>query len=71
MLQVGLPPRRVDILNRAQGISFDDAVAEGTFIVLSGRRIPVIGLRALLRNERAAGRPQDVADVRALEAIRR
>lgn len=66
LLQIGLPPRRVDILNRADGISFDEAVAEGSAFTLEGRRIPVIGLAALLKNKRAAGRAQDAADVEAL-----
>jgi hypothetical protein len=29
VLQIGLPPRRIDILNRASGITFDEAVAAG------------------------------------------
>lgn len=68
MLQIGLPPRRVDIINRADGISFDEAVAEGSSFVLEGRRIPVIGRAALIKNKRAAGRAQDAADVEALTA---
>ncbi len=68
VLQIGLPPRRIDILTRADGISFDDAVQAGDAFELEGRRIPVIGLEALLRNKRAAKREQDLADVRALEA---
>lgn len=55
MLQIGLPPRRIDILNRAEGITFDEAVAESQSFELEGRRIPVIGLQALLKNKRAAG----------------
>ncbi|MGA7538201.1 MAG: hypothetical protein WBW93_05490 [Steroidobacteraceae bacterium] len=66
VLQIGLPPRRVDILNRADGISFDEAVAEGSSFSLEGRRIPVIGRAALIRNKRATGRAQDAADVEAL-----
>jgi hypothetical protein len=31
---------------------------------------PVIGLDALIANKRASGRPQDLADVDALERIR-
>ena len=69
ILQVGLPPRRIDVLNRADGITFDEAIAEGAFLTLDGRRIPVIGLGALLRTKRTAGRSQDIADVEALEAI--
>lgn len=67
VLQVGLPPRRIDILNRADGITFNDAIAEGAGFTLDGRKIAVIGLAALLRNKRAAGRPQDLADIDALE----
>jgi hypothetical protein len=40
-------------------------------VELEGRRVPVIGLEALLRNKRAANREQDVADVKALEAAAR
>lgn len=49
---------------RADGITFDEAVADGASFDLDGRRIPVIGLEALLKNKRA----QDLADVVALEA---
>lgn len=70
VLQMGVPPLRIDILNRANGISFDEAVAEGESFELDGRRIPIIGREALLKNKRAAGRAQDLADVKALENIR-
>jgi hypothetical protein len=69
VLQIGLPPRRIDILNRADGITFDEATADDQSFDLEGRRIPVIGLAALLKNKRAAAREQDIADVKALEAI--
>lgn len=68
VLQIGLPPRRIDILNRADGITFEEAVREGTSFELEGRQIPVIGREALLENKRAAGREQDLADVKALTA---
>lgn len=71
VLQIGLPPRRIDILNRADGITFDEARAGHESLEVEGRRIPVIGLSALLKNKRAAAREQDLADVTALEAIAR
>jgi hypothetical protein len=67
VLQIGLPPFRIDIVNRATGITFDEAVAEGERFPLEGRDIPVIGRAALLKNKRATGRAQDLADVEALE----
>ena len=71
VLQIGLPPRRIDILNRADGITFEEAAAGGDAFVIDGRRVPVIGLGALLQNKRAAGRKQDLADIAALEAANR
>jgi hypothetical protein len=70
VLQIGVPPRRIDLLNRATGLTFAEAVSEAEPFELEGRRIPVIGRRALLQNKRAAGRPQDLADVAALESGR-
>ncbi len=67
VLQLGLPPRRIDVINRADGITFEEAVAEGRAFDLEGRSIPVIGREALLRNKRASGRTQDLADAEALD----
>ncbi len=68
VVQLGLPPNRIDILMRADGISFDEAVAEGDALNIDGRRVPVIGRQALLANKRASGRHKDLADVEALAA---
>jgi hypothetical protein len=65
VLQIGAPPRRIDLMIRADGITFDEAKTGDDFIELEGRRIPVIGLAALLKNKRAAARAQDLADVEA------
>lgn len=54
VLQMGVPPLRIDILNRADGITFDDAIADGAGFELEGRKIPVIGRPALLKNKKAA-----------------
>jgi hypothetical protein len=67
VLQLGVPPRRIDIINRADGITFAEAIADGESFSIEGCEIPVIGRSALIKNKRAAGRPQDIADVKALE----
>lgn len=71
VLQIGLPPRRIDILNRADGITFAEAMTDHGVLDVDGERVPVIGLGALLKNKRAAGRAQDLADVEALERVAR
>ncbi len=67
VLQLGVPPRRIDIINRADGITFAEAVGDGESFDLDGCAIPVIGRAALIKNKRASGRPQDIADVKALD----
>lgn len=67
VLQIGLPPRRIDILNRISGITFDEAVSESHILEIEGREIRVIGIKALLANKRASAREQDMADISALE----
>jgi hypothetical protein len=46
---------------------FAEAVADGETFEIEGRAMPIIGRSALIKNKRAAGREQDVADVKALE----
>ncbi len=69
ILQIGVAPVRIDVINRIAEVSFDEAVGDGASFIVDGRTIPVIGREALLRNKRAAGRPQDLADVAALMAL--
>jgi hypothetical protein len=69
VLQIGVPPRRIDLLNSVAGVSFDEVIREGTSFELEGRKIRVIGLSALLSNKRAVARSQDLADVEALERL--
>jgi hypothetical protein len=68
--RVGRKPLLIEILTQIDGIDFDDAVAEPLMIEVDSVMIRVIGLGALLRNKRAAGRTKDLADVEALTSKR-
>lgn len=69
-LQIGKEPVRIDVLTKISGISFAEAWPTHIEAELGGVRAPVIGIDALLTNKRASARPQDLADVAALEKIR-
>ncbi len=67
VVQLGVAPNRVDLMANIDGVSFDEAWAgrvAGQF-----RSVPVLylGREAFITNKKAAGRPQDLADVDALE----
>jgi hypothetical protein len=64
--QIGLPPRRIDILTQISGVSFDEAWASRSTAQLEGRAVAFIGRDALLKNKEATGRPKDAADVSRL-----
>ncbi len=68
VFQVGIPPRRIDILTTIDGVAFDEAWAGRLTTQLGGRAVPVLGRAELVRNKRATGRPKDLVDVSALEA---
>jgi hypothetical protein len=69
--QIGLPPRRIDVLTSISGLSFDEAWATHETATLEGRAIPYIGREALIRNKQASGRPKDLADVARLNRPKR
>jgi hypothetical protein len=71
-LQIGVEPGRIDVLTSVSGVRFEEAwprKVQANFA--EGVRCNVIGLEELLQNKRAAGRPQDLADVAALERLHR
>jgi hypothetical protein len=71
-LQIGVEPGRIDILTSISGVLFAEAWTTKVQADFGeGVRCNVIGLQELLRNKRAAGRPQDLADVAALERLHR
>jgi hypothetical protein len=68
--QIGLPPRRIDLLTEISGVTFEDAWSSRIQAVLGGRPVSVLGRDALLRNKRATGRDKDLLDAQWLERNR-
>jgi hypothetical protein len=68
--QIGLPPRRIDVLTEISGLTFDEAWASRITAEIDGRTVSFIGREALLKNKEASGRPKDVADVARLRKPR-
>ena len=68
VFQIGVAPRRIDILTSIDGVDFDDAWPGRYEAPIEGLSVPVIGREHLIQNKRAAGRPKDLADVAWLES---
>lgn len=67
VFQVGVAPRRVDILTSITAVEFDEAWARRKEIRLDELSFNAIGREHLVRNKRACGRPKDLADAAWLE----
>jgi hypothetical protein len=65
--RMGVPPLRIEFLTEISGVTFAEAWPRRETLDLAGLVVAVIGRNDLLRNKRAAGRPQDMADVDVLE----
>ena len=64
--QVGLPPRRIDLMTGLSGVDFEDAWESRVAVEIEGMEIPFLGLEALRRNKSATGRDRDLLDLRLL-----
>jgi len=69
VFQMGLPPRRIDILTQISGVTFDEAWASKVKAPFGEQEIFVIGREALITNKRATGRAKDVVDADDLESL--
>jgi len=68
VVQLGVPPQRIDLLTSITGVTFDEAWAGRLENELEGIRLNFIGRGDLIRNKKAIGRPRDKADIEALGA---
>ena len=67
VFQIGVAPRRVDILTQIDGLTFDEAKAGCEHVQIDNLLVPVISRENLIRNKRASGRDKDLLDAQELE----
>ena len=67
VFQIGVAPRRIDILTSIDAVQFDEAWPARRVVEIEGLSVAAIGRLHLIQNKRAVGRPQDLADVAWLE----
>jgi len=67
VIQLGQPPRRIDLMTKIDGVDFDRCYARRETVELAGLRLKIIGLEDFKANKRATGRLKDLADLEGLE----
>lgn len=66
VFQIGLPPRRIDVLTTVSGLTFAEAWPGRVRPPFGPLEVDVIGREAFIRNKRAIGRAKDLGDLEGL-----
>lgn len=66
VIQLGRAPNRIDLLTSITGVTSEEAFAGKVAANLDGIPVVILAKEALVRNKRAVGRPQDIADLEHL-----
>ena len=67
IIQFGIVPLRVDIINEIDGVSFDEALSNSVRGKYGDIEVNFIGKIDLIKNKKASGRDQDKLDAKKLE----
>ena len=67
IIQLGYPPVRIDILNMIDGVKFKEALGHRLTQKMDGVIIPFIGKDDFIKNKKAAGRSQDLTDIKEIQ----
>lgn len=68
IVRLGRPPMRLEVMNRIDGVSFEECYVGRATEWVDGLPLHFIGLPQLLLNKRASGRAKDLADLENLRA---
>jgi predicted nucleotidyltransferase len=67
IIQLGYPPRRIDILTTLPGVEFSECFSSQVTVDIEDISVNFIDLENLKKNKKATGRHQDLADLENLD----
>jgi hypothetical protein len=66
IFQIGVAPRRIDVINDIDGVSFEEAYKDKDIVDIENLKVPTISKNKLIINKRATGREKDKLDAKRL-----
>ena len=66
IFQIGIAPRRIDIITKISGVDFEEAYKRKKEIELEDIKLPFISKQDLIANKTATGRAKDSIDIKNL-----
>jgi len=71
IFQIGVAPRRIDIITTASGLRFEETYSRSLSIDIEGINVHIPSIDDLIRNKKASGRTKDMADVEVLNSLKK
>ena len=69
IFQIGVAPRRIDIITRISGVDYIEASEAAESVEIDGLTIKILSAEHLIRNKLATGRPRDIDDAENLRRL--
>ena len=66
VFQIGVAPRRIDIITKIEGVDFEKANSDKQDIEIEGIKIPFLSKENLIKNKESTGREKDKLDAKYL-----
>lgn len=70
IFQIGVAPRRIDIITSIDGVEFNEAWDDCIKLQVEGIQIPILSLDKLIKNKESSGREKDTLDLKNLKRIK-
>jgi hypothetical protein len=71
VFQIGVTPRRIDIITHLDGVLFDEADEDKLIVEVEGLKLPILSFDKLIKNKLSTGRERDELDVKLLQKRRK
>jgi hypothetical protein len=69
LFQIGVAPRRIDIITSASGLQFESTYQNSIPVNIERIEVRIPTIDDLIVNKKATGRKKDLADVEVLESL--
>ncbi len=69
VFQIGVAPRRIDILTGISGVNYDAASKEAIAAEVEDIHIRILSMQHLIQNKISTGRPKDLDDAKKLQEL--
>ena len=67
IFQIGVVPRRIDIITTIDGVEFQSAYAKKLLVSVEALNVPVLSREDLIKNKESTGREKDALDAKMLK----